>query len=162
GFRLFPSLQCSYYFIQISLYLFLLAIYLSSFKINETLALQSHAFPDNPIIELDEIDSTNNYAMGLLNADKACMGLTIVARSQTKGKGQRGRVWQDQPGASLSMSMIVEPERGLDAQFVFIAQVALAVADALQGLDNNMDVAIKWPNDIIINDKKAGGILIEN
>ena len=60
---------------------------------------------DLPIIELDSIDSTNNYAMQLIDANKAQQGMTIVAQSQSAGKGQRGRLWIDEPGQSLLMSI---------------------------------------------------------
>lgn len=100
--------------------------------------------------------------MGLLNADKAYNGLTVVARRQTSGKGQRGKTWQDEPGQSLLMTIVTVPAHGLDEQFLFIAQVAVALADGLRQIVPMADIAIKWPNDIIVNDKKAGGILIEN
>lgn len=117
---------------------------------------------DFPVIELDYIDSTNNYAMQLIDANKALPGTTIVARQQGGGKGQRGRAWIDEPGQSLLMSIIVVPRRPLTEQFVFSASVAVAIANVLQKLSSSIPVYIKWPNDIIINDKKAGGILIEN
>lgn len=100
--------------------------------------------------------------MQLIDADKAQPGMTIVTRLQTNGKGQRGKTWLDVPGQNVLMSVITVPARGLDAQFAFSAQVATAIANALQILDDNWQVSIKWPNDIIVNDKKAGGILIEN
>ncbi len=100
--------------------------------------------------------------MRLADADTAQPGLTITAASQTGGKGQRGKTWADEPGQSLLMSVITSPDCGLDSQFLFNACVATAIADALQALDEHWDVRIKWPNDIIINDKKAGGVLIEN
>ena len=115
-----------------------------------------------PIIHLDSIDSTNNYAMQLIDANKAQHGLTIVAQSQTGGKGQRGKTWIDAPGQSLLMSIITTPQRAIREQFVFNASVAVAIVKVLQYLNNYWDIRIKWPNDIIINDKKAGGILIEN
>ena len=114
------------------------------------------------IIELDSIDSTNNYAMQLIDADKAQHGLTIVAQSQTAGKGQRGKSWMDKPGESLLMSMIVAPRLLISDQFVFNASVAVAIANVLQKVNDSWTIHIKWPNDMIINDKKAGGILIEN
>ena len=117
---------------------------------------------DAPIIELDTIDSTNNYAMRLIDADTAQAGLTVLARAQTGGKGQRGRRWKDVPGESLLASFICVPDCILEHQFVFNAAVAVAIADVLAHLYEGWDVRIKWPNDIIINDKKAGGILIEN
>jgi BirA family transcriptional regulator, biotin operon repressor / biotin---[acetyl-CoA-carboxylase] ligase len=117
---------------------------------------------DAPIIELDTIDSTNNYAMRLIDADTAQPGLTIVAGAQLEGKGQRGKTWKDVPGESLLTSIICAPECDIEAQFVFNAAVAVSIAEVLIDMYENWDVRIKWPNDIIINDKKAGGILIEN
>lgn len=114
------------------------------------------------LIRLDNTDSTNNYAMQLVNDDKAHHGLTITARSQHNGKGQRGRKWVDAPDKSLLMSIIVHPQLPISAQFAFSASIAVAVVNVLQKLLPECSVKIKWPNDIIINDKKAGGILIEN
>ncbi|MBL7717315.1 MAG: biotin--[acetyl-CoA-carboxylase] ligase, partial [Flavipsychrobacter sp.] len=114
------------------------------------------------MIVLDTIDSTNNYAMRLIDADKAQEGLTVVAREQTQGKGQRGRQWSAEPGDSLLMSIIANPDRALREQFLYNAAIATAVAGYLEELHEGWDIRIKWPNDIIINDKKAGGILLEN
>lgn len=100
--------------------------------------------------------------MQLVDADTAQPGLTVVSAVQTGGKGQRGRVWQATPGESLLMSVVSVPGYGLEQQFPFSATVAVAIAKALQNLNEDWRIAVKWPNDIIINDKKAGGILIEN
>lgn len=126
------------------------------------MALSIQSLKEAPVIELEIIDSTNNYAMRLIDADTAQEGLTIVAREQTRGKGQRGRQWQSVPGQNLMMSLIVAPHLPLEQQFIFNAIVAVAVADVIQSLDERWNVAIKWPNDIIVNDKKTGGLLIEN
>lgn len=126
------------------------------------MALNLQTILDAPIIELDTIDSTNNYAMRLIDADTAQAGMTIVAQRQTGGKGQRGRTWLDMPGHSILMSIISVPKHKLDEQFVFNACVITGIADVLQELNENWNVRIKWPNDIIVNDKKAGGVLIEN
>lgn len=117
---------------------------------------------DAPIIELDTIDSTNNYAMRLIDADTALSGMTIIARSQEQGKGQHGKHWFDEPGSCLLMSIIIAPNCKLDSQFAFNAAVAVAIADVLTDIYEHWKVNIKWPNDIIIGDKKAGGVLIEN
>ncbi len=100
--------------------------------------------------------------MRLIDADTAQAGLTIVATEQTQGKGQRGRQWKDTPGESLLTSIICCPQCSLDEQFVFNAAVAVAIAEVLNELYEGWNVRIKWPNDIVINDRKAGGILIEN
>ncbi len=115
-----------------------------------------------PIIQLDFIDSTNNYAMQLIDGNKAQPGMTIVAKAQTNGKGQRGKSWIDAPGESLLMSVIVSPKHQLTEQFLFNASITAAIANVLQKLHKGWQINIKWPNDIIVNDKKAGGVLIEN
>jgi len=114
-----------------------------------------------PIIELDTTDSTNNYAMQLIDANKAQQGLTIVAQTQLAGKGQRGKSWLDAPGQSLLMTIIALPKGEISTQFAFNCSIAVAVANVVQKLIQTQ-IHIKWPNDIIIDDKKAGGILIEN
>ena len=100
--------------------------------------------------------------MQLIDANKALHGMTITAQSQTAGKGQRGKQWVDTPGKSLLMSIIINPIQEIQEQFSFNASIASAIANVLQKLNINWHIHIKWPNDIIINDKKAGGILIEN
>lgn len=114
------------------------------------------------VILLAVTDSTNNYAMRLIDADKAQAGTLIVAERQEAGKGQRGRQWQDQAGDSLLMSLILTPQWPVSQQFAFSSAVALGVAQLAAQLLPAQRVAIKWPNDLILNDKKAGGILIEN
>lgn len=100
--------------------------------------------------------------MQLIDANTAQPGLTIVADEQTSGKGQRGRKWADTPHESVLASIILPPERQIAHQFAFNILLSLAIADYLQDIYEGWDIRIKWPNDIIINDKKAGGILIEN
>ena len=117
---------------------------------------------DDDLHFLSEVDSTNNYAMRLIDADKARHGTLVVAKKQTEGKGQRGKIWTDDGSGSLLMSLVIEPKREIGDQFAFSAGVAVSVAETLQSLLNDQSVWIKWPNDMIICDKKAGGILIEN
>jgi BirA family biotin operon repressor/biotin-[acetyl-CoA-carboxylase] ligase len=131
-------------------------------KIINLFAVNLMPVSEFPVIELDFIDSTNNYAMQLIDANKAQPGLTIVAKRQGAGKGQRGKAWLDEPGSSLLMSIIVTPRQSVMEQFVFSASVAVSIANVLQNLMPEQLIEVKWPNDIIINDKKAGGILIEN
>ncbi len=126
------------------------------------MSLNAHVLIDAPVIELDTIDSTNNYAMQLIDADTAQPGLTITAREQTQGKGQRGRVWEAASGDNVLMSIVLAPHQTADQQFAFLTAVAVAVADSLLDVYEHWDIRIKWPNDIIVNDKKAAGILIEN
>lgn len=115
-----------------------------------------------PILRFDTLDSTNNRAAQIIDADKSQPGLTIVCHQQTAGKGQRGNPWLDNADESLLMSIVLQPERPIAEQFCFSAAIAVAIADVLQNLDRTIHVNIKFPNDIIVNDKKAAGILIEN
>lgn len=116
---------------------------------------------DNLWIELDSVDSTNNYAMGLIHEGLAQHGLTIRTAHQTKGKGQRGNVWETEPGANLSFSIIVKPGLLLTQSFQLLAATALAVREELEKLLGD-ETKIKWPNDLYWRDRKTGGILIEN
>lgn len=116
---------------------------------------------DNLWIELPSVDSTNNYAMGLIHEGLAQHGLTICTAHQTKGKGQRGKVWETEPGANLSFSIIVEPGLLLTQSFQLLAATALAVRDELEKILGD-ETKIKWPNDLYWRDRKTGGILIEN
>ncbi len=100
--------------------------------------------------------------MRVIDADTAQDGLTLIARHQTGGKGQRGRTWRDTGTESLLMSIVVCPEYTLEQQFAFSALIAATIAETVQGLCENANISVKWPNDIIVNDKKAGGVLIEN
>ncbi|MCX8471225.1 MAG: biotin--[acetyl-CoA-carboxylase] ligase, partial [Chitinophagaceae bacterium] len=113
-------------------------------------------------IQLDEVDSTNNYAMRLIDDDKAQNGQIVSARHQLNGKGQRSRIWTATKDKSLSMSIIVEPNLPLSKMIVFNKAIAVAVVKAIHSFYPALRCTIKWPNDIICDDKKAGGVLIEN
>lgn len=109
----------------------------------------------------DTINSTNNYAMQRIDDGLAQHGEVIWAARQTQGKGQRGNTWQDE-GGNIAMSLIIRPETGADQQFRLSMSVALTLSKYLEALSDAWQVAIKWPNDIYINDKKTCGVLIEN
>lgn len=114
-----------------------------------------------PFIELQSVDSTNNYAMRLVHEGVARHGFTVFAHEQTAGKGQRHKHWLAQPGANLMLSVVVEPGALFSAPtFIFSKAMAVAAHGLLKKFV--VDVKIKWPNDLFIGDRKAGGILIEN
>ena len=117
---------------------------------------------DNQLIELESVDSSNNYAMARIHEGMASDGLIILAHHQWAGKGQRGRSWLDEPGQNLIMSLIIEPGTlKVSQQFLFSAAVALGILDIIQTIESGK-WRIKWPNDIYWNDRKAAGILIES
>jgi BirA family transcriptional regulator, biotin operon repressor / biotin---[acetyl-CoA-carboxylase] ligase len=116
---------------------------------------------ENQLVELDSVDSTNNYAMARIHAGMASDGLVCLARHQWAGKGQRGKVWQDEPGQNLIMSLVIEPRKLILSQlFLFSASVSLGIRDLVNSYTRGT-WSIKWPNDILWNDRKAAGILIE-
>jgi len=116
---------------------------------------------ENQLIELDSVDSTNNYAMARIHAGMASDGLVCLARHQWAGKGQRGKAWQDEPGQNLIMSLVIEPRNLILSQlFLFSASVSLGIRDLVKNHTGG-NWYIKWPNDILWNDRKAAGILIE-
>ena len=115
-----------------------------------------------PFIELHTVDSTNNYAMGLVHAGMAQHGTAVFAHEQTKGRGQRNKAWVSEPGANIALSVIFQPPAFSTSQLFMISKlVATAVLNFFNSYATT-DTSIKWPNDIYWRDRKAGGILIEN
>ncbi len=104
-------------------------------------------------------DSTNRRAR-VMGGQGAPHGTLVIADEQTAGRGRMARSWQAKGGDSILMSLIVRPENlpPQDATaIVFIAAVAAAAACRREGAD----VCIKWPNDLIANNKKLCGMLLE-
>ncbi len=115
-----------------------------------------------PFIVLDSIDSTNIHAMRLASGQDVGHGTVFFARSQTSGKGQRGRSWHSEANASILMSAVIDPVGIEDGcGFPLILAAALAGSDLLREWMPG-EVSVKWPNDLYWHDRKAGGILIEN
>ena len=109
------------------------------------------------IIHFESIDSTNDYAKGIAREEEE--GTVIISEEQTRGKGRTGRVWHSVKGDGIWMSIILKPSI-FPYEAPFITQiVAASIATALQSL--GVAAKIKWPNDIIINNKKVCGILTE-
>ena len=120
------------------------------------------SFASNKIIVLEKVDSTNNYAMALIQKREANNGNAVFAMEQTNGKGRRGKYWKSNKGDNIILSITVEMQwLPVSQQFELSAGVALACHDFISKY-SPPEPFIKWPNDIFINDSKAGGILIEN
>lgn len=123
----------------------------------------STLFVGQRIIKLDQVDSTNNFAMGLLKGMPLEEGAVITTSRQTRGKGQRGNSWESQPGQNVTCSVVLRPTF-LDPaeQFDLTRTISLALTDVLNDLIPQREIRIKWPNDMFIGDGKIAGILIEN
>ncbi len=113
-------------------------------------------------IILKEVDSTNNYAMGLIQKGLANGGDAIFALEQTSGKGRRGKSWESVKGQNIVLSILSEMQwLPVHCQFQLSIAAAMACHDFFSCFVAG-EIKIKWPNDVFINDRKAGGILIEN
>lgn len=116
---------------------------------------------DIPIERVEEATSTNDYMAQLCRENRAQEFYTVVAESQSAGKGQRGNSWESEAGKNLTFSTVLYPT-ALEAkkQFYLSMLTAVSVVDALGKYTDGF--SIKWPNDIYWRDKKIAGILIEN
>lgn len=104
---------------------------------------------------VDETASTMDLAHDAIAAG-APDGWLVIARHQLAGRGERGRTWVAEPGASLPFSFVVRPLRG--GSLLALA-VGLGLAESLESL--GADARVKWPNDVLVADAKIAGILVE-
>lgn len=106
-----------------------------------------------------EVDSTNNHAKTL--AQNGCDdGTVVLADRQTQGRGRLGKSWDSIDKKGIWMSVVLRPAVGLEDVQIITLAASVAVASALKET-MDMEVGIKWPNDIVIDGKKVCGILTE-
>lgn len=115
-----------------------------------------------PFIELHTVDSTNNYAMGLVHAGMAQHGTAVFAHEQTKGRGQRNKQWLSESNSNIALSIIFEPQAWSTSQLFILSKLVTTGVCYFFNSYTTGGTTIKWPNDIYWRDRKAGGILIEN
>lgn len=111
------------------------------------------------IIRFDSVDSTNLEAMRQAKAG-AQEGLCVLAREQTEGRGRLDRSWHSPKDSGLYLSLILRPRLEMNVWPLLTLTAALAVADALRRACA-LNADIKWPNDLVVNDRKLCGILAE-
>ena len=110
------------------------------------------------LVHFKEIDSTNNY---LKNSYRLLDDFTFAtADYQSRGKGRNDRVWQSNSGENLMFSFLIKNKELINRAEIFSILTAVEVASLIEKYDIN-NVSIKWPNDILIGDKKVCGILLE-
>lgn len=107
---------------------------------------------------LEQTTSTNDLAAQSIYGH----GDLIIAEYQSKGRGQRGNSWHSTLGQNLTFSMILAADIPIKKQFFISKCVALGIVSAIKKHNAELEVKIKWPNDIYVADKKICGILIEN
>jgi BirA family biotin operon repressor/biotin-[acetyl-CoA-carboxylase] ligase len=107
------------------------------------------------------IDSTNKAASQLIEAKSStATGAVVLSEYQTMGRGRRGKHWVSPFAANLYLSMVWDFDQGASALQGLSLAIGVAVSRALKQL-NVEGVKLKWPNDIYIENKKLGGILLE-
>ena len=117
----------------------------------------------------EDIDSTNSEAMRRVQTGEQ-PGLWIFADCQNSGRGRNGRDWVSDPG-NLYASVILKPDCNLQTSAQLSLVAGIAAFDAVRALTEvprsaapgkNLDLGLKWPNDLLLEGKKLGGILLES
>lgn len=116
-------------------------------------------FVGQKILYFESIGSTNEVAKGLVDGG-APEGALVIAEEQTAGKGRLGRRWIAPPGTSLLLSLLLYPDLTLEEVPRLTMLACLAAAEAIESV-TGLPVRFKWPNDILIRGRKAGGVLTE-
>ncbi|EMD84281.1 biotin--[acetyl-CoA-carboxylase] ligase [Pacificimonas flava] len=111
------------------------------------------------VVHLDEVGSTNDWVADAAR-EGAGDGLWVRADRQRSGRGRRGRPWTSQTGNLLISTLVrSQPSEGPPAQLSFV--MALALHDAASTWTEPRRLALKWPNDLMLDDTKCAGILVE-
>lgn len=121
----------------------------------------SNLLNDYHLLSFDSLDSTNEEAKRLAKGG-GCHGAVIWAKHQSEGRGRMGRSWVSAEG-NLFVSLLLQPEKPVQelGQLSFVA--AISVIESLEALvPAGNRLQCKWPNDVLLNDKKLGGILLES
>jgi BirA family transcriptional regulator, biotin operon repressor / biotin---[acetyl-CoA-carboxylase] ligase len=113
----------------------------------------------SPIIHLSTVDSTQRVAWEAVDAG-AGDGTVVVADEQTAGRGRHGDAWLAPAGTSLLVSLVLRPALTRDTLPLLSYAAALAVGDALERVAR-LTTRLKWPNDVLVGDRKLAGILLE-
>ncbi|AWH73159.1 biotin--[acetyl-CoA-carboxylase] ligase [Dokdonia sp. Dokd-P16] len=114
------------------------------------------------IDKLHTIDSTNDYLKRISKEENAEEDIVVWALEQTAGRGQMGTQWQTESGKNLTFSVFRKVKRiTINEQFYALMAASLAVKDVLSKLLIK-NVRVKWPNDILTDNDKICGILIES
>jgi BirA family biotin operon repressor/biotin-[acetyl-CoA-carboxylase] ligase len=105
------------------------------------------------------IDSTNRHL--LLESARGCgEGVVAVADEQTAGRGRHGRTWVAAPGAALLASVLLRPDLPPERLHLVTLATGVAASEAVTAV-GGFDAGLKWPNDLVVDDRKLAGILAE-
>ena len=104
------------------------------------------------------VDSTNTLALEA--AQRGASGAVFIADEQTSGRGRGGHAWHSAPGDGLYVSIIVRPQMPL-AQALWLSLATGLASQAAIAQATGLHTDIRWPNDLLLKERKCGGILVE-
>ncbi len=126
---------------------------------SEVLSRLNTKFIGKKIYYFDSVSSTMDTA-GSLAMKNAPEGTVVIAEAQTKGRGRLGREWLSPKYKGIYLSLILRPEVLPNQASIFTLLSAVGISEAVKEIAD-LDAQIKWPNDILLHNKKVGGILTE-
>lgn len=112
------------------------------------------------IIFFNSVTSTNEIAMKIAGECDDPEGIVVFSDSQTEGRGRMGRSWVSPPNVNLYFTLILKPSFSPVEAPLLTLMAAVAVASAIREF-TGLNAKIKWPNDLLVNGGKTGGILLE-
>lgn len=114
------------------------------------------------LIKLDAIDSTNDFLKQMSRSEVIDNFTIVSAKNQLKGKGQMGAIWESEAGKNLTISILIKDLiRDVSEIYNLNIAVALGILSVLKSYEI-LNLSVKWPNDIMAENCKIGGVLIEN
>lgn len=120
---------------------------------------QAGCLGDRPVHYFESVESTNTLALAM-GQDGAATGTVLVAEGQAKGRGRLGKAWASPTGTGLYATVLLRPAIPLAQLARLTLAAGLAVARAIDEV-GGVSSAIKWPNDVLIGDRKVAGVLAE-
>jgi len=125
--------------------------------------MKNWKFKNFAIYQFEKLGSTNYEAFKMADARQIFDREIILANEQDAGKGRADRLWSS-PKGNLYFSLVLQPQVQIAsvAQISFVAIIALRQAVEEIALDQNIVIQNKWPNDLLINQKKVAGLLLES
>jgi BirA family transcriptional regulator, biotin operon repressor / biotin---[acetyl-CoA-carboxylase] ligase len=127
-------------------------------KILELLAEDRYLDLEFNIYIFDTLPSTNEKLAQLVAEENVSSGTVIIAKQQTAGRGQRGRKWESELGG-LYLSLAISPDLPAENVHQLTMGIVWGIAHLLR--EQGLPVSIKWPNDLMLADRKLGGILTQ-
>jgi len=112
------------------------------------------------VLLFDQVDSTNQIGMQM-GSEGAPGGTLILAESQNRGRGRLNRTWLSPKGVNIYLSLLLRPDLPQRDFPLFSLATAVGLVNAIR-VQTGLSSVIKWPNDILLDEKKIAGILLES